>query len=105
MVAKDFIKPPQGTYIGDIQLGSFHRISMPEQKQLDIYSKQVVGNTFIDYEVKDDVKNPLPPLPRARQSPIKHIVYITKENRTYDEVMGQLSTGKGDATLANLENR
>ena len=102
---KNFVKPPQGTYIGDIQLGSFQRITMPGQKQLDLYSKQVIANTFVDYEVKDDVKNPLPPLPKIRQSPIKHIVYITKENRTYDEVMGQLRTGKGDSTLAKFGNQ
>ena len=46
--------------------------------------------------------NPLPLLPGLRQSPIKHIVYITKENRTYDEVMGQIKTGKGDSTLARF---
>jgi hypothetical protein len=48
----------------------------------------------------DDGTNPLPPLPGLRESPIKHIVYITKENRTYDEVFGQLTDGVGDSTLA-----
>ena len=42
----------------------------------------------------------MPPLPGLRQSPIKHVVYITKENRTYDEVFGQLKNGRGDSTLA-----
>jgi hypothetical protein len=44
----------------------------------------------------------LPLVPGLRKSPIKHIVYITKENRTYDEVMGQLTTGKGDSSLARF---
>ncbi len=35
-----------------------------------------------------------------RQSPIKHVVYITKENRTFDEVFGQLKASRGDSTLA-----
>lgn len=48
----------------------------------------------------DDGKNPLPPLPGLRESPIKHVVYITKENRTYDEVFGQLKNARGDSTLA-----
>ena len=39
-------------------------------------------------------------MPNLRQSPIKYIVYITKENRTYDEVLGQMKTGRGDLTLA-----
>ncbi|MDB5249082.1 MAG: Phosphoesterase family protein [Segetibacter sp.] len=99
---KDFIAPVQGTYIGDIQLGSFQKIPMPEVKQLAAYTKQSVDNTFIRMTVQDDLQNPLPVLPGLRNSPIKHIVYITKENRTYDEVMGQLPSGKGDSTLARF---
>ena len=99
---RDFIKPTQGTYIGDIQLGSFQKISMPDAKRMEAYTKQVTSNTLISVDIKDDLKNPLPPLPAARKSPIKHIVYITKENRTYDEVLGQLKAGKGDSTLAKF---
>ena len=44
----------------------------------------------------------LSPLPTLRESPIEYIVYITKENRTYDEVLGQLKEAKGDATLARF---
>ena len=102
---RNFIKPSQGTYVGDIQLGSFHKIPVPDAKQLLLYTKQVIGNTFLASEIKDDLKNPLPPLPRMRQSPIKHIVYITKENRTYDEILGQLKSGKGDPTLARFGNK
>ena len=42
----------------------------------------------------------MPPLPGLRESQIKHVVYITKENRTYDEIFGQLKGGVGDSTLA-----
>lgn len=95
-----FIAPPQGTYIGDIQLGSFQKVAMPSAKELTAYTKQTLGNTFVSTAIKDDLKNPLPVLPGLRNSPIKYIVYITKENRTYDEVMGQLPNAKGDSTLA-----
>src|SRR5215204_3443811 len=101
---KDFVKPPQGTYIGDIQLGSFHKIAIPDAKQLTSYTKQAISNTLKSAIINDNVTNPLPPLPGLRKSPIKHIVYITKENRTYDEVLGQLPTGKGDPTLAKYGN-
>jgi YVTN family beta-propeller protein len=97
---KDFVKPVQGTYVGDIQLASFQKIKMPDAKQLAAYTKQAVENTMQAVRVKDNGKNPLPALPKLRQSPIKYIVYITKENRTYDEVLGQMGTGKGDLTLA-----
>ncbi|GAB2594216.1 bifunctional YncE family protein/alkaline phosphatase family protein [Spirosoma areae] len=102
-----FVKPPQGTYIGDIQLGTFQAIPIPDAARLATYTKQVLANTYQTVTLTDDGRNPLPLLPRTRQSPngqtpIKHIVYITKENRTYDEVLGQLPTGKGDSTLARF---
>lgn len=99
---KDFIKPMQGTYVGDIQLATFQKIKMPDGDQLVAYTKQTIDNTMQEMVVIDDKKNPLPPLPKLRESPIKYIVYITKENRTYDEVFGQMKTGKGDETLARF---
>ncbi len=97
---KDFTKPVQGTYVGDIQLATFQKIKLPDAKQLAVYTRQTINNTMQAVSVMDNAKNPLPALPKLRQSPIKYIVYITKENRTYDEVLGQLKTGKGDLTLA-----
>jgi YVTN family beta-propeller protein len=99
---KDFVKPPQGTYIGDIQLGSFQKVKMPDALQLAAYTKQVLNFTFKQTLVTNDKLNPLPLLPGLHESPIKHIVYITKENRTYDEVLGQLKNAKGDSTLARF---
>lgn len=95
-----FVKPVQGTYIGDIQLGTFQKIPMPGKAALAVYTSQVLNNTFTSITIKNDGKNPLPLLPGTGKSPIRHIVYITKENRTYDEVLGQLQEGKGDSTLA-----
>ncbi|MGK2862455.1 MAG: bifunctional YncE family protein/alkaline phosphatase family protein [Chitinophagaceae bacterium] len=97
---KDFIKPAQGTYIGDVQLASFQKINIPDSRQLAAYTRQSINNTFQSVAIADDARHPLPPLPNMRKSPVKHIVYITKENRTYDEVLGQMKTGKGDKTLA-----
>jgi len=99
---KDFVKPVQGTYIGDIQLGTFQKIPIPGAQQLTAYTKQSIDNTFVQLQIKDDIKNPLPPLPLLRNTPIKYVMYITKENRSYDEVMGQLTSGKGDSTLARF---
>lgn len=97
-----FVAPPQGTYIGDIQLGTFQKVAMPNDTQLAAYTKQVLGNTFISKPVPVITKNPLPVLPGSSPTPIKYIVYITKENRTYDEVFGQLKNAKGDSTLARF---
>jgi YVTN family beta-propeller protein len=99
---KNFIAPVQGTYVGDIQLATFQKIKKPDVKQLAVYTKEVLDNTFRETMLADDVKKPLPPLPGLRNSPIKYIVYITKENRTYDEVMGQVKTGRGDSSLSRF---
>ncbi|AEI50363.1 phosphoesterase [Runella slithyformis DSM 19594] len=95
---RGFIKPARGTYIGDIQLGTFQKVPLPSATELQKWTQQAIDNTFETVSLTDDGKNPLPPLPGARTSPIKYIVYVTKENRTYDEVLGQLS--KGDTSLA-----
>jgi YVTN family beta-propeller protein len=97
-----FVRPPQGTYIGDIQLGTFQKILIPDIDRLTANTSRALGNTFIRQSVTDDGHNPLPPLQGIRKSPIWYIVYITKENRSYDEVLGQLHTGKGDSTLARF---
>ena len=96
----DFIIPIQGNSVSRIQLGSFQKVSVPTTEELAKYTKLSIDNTFIETSIVDDGKNPLPPLPGLRQSPIKYVVYITKENRTYDEIFGQLKEGAGDSTLA-----
>ncbi len=99
---KGFVAPPQGTYIGDIQLGSFQKVTVPSATELAAYTQQAINNTFTSTAIKDDEKNPLPALPGLHESPIKYIVYITKENRSYDEVFGQMQNAAGDSTLSRF---
>jgi DNA-binding beta-propeller fold protein YncE len=33
------------------------------------------------------------------KNPIKHVIYVIKENRTYDQILGDLKVGDGDASL------
>lgn len=106
---KDFVKPPQGTYIGDIQLGTFQNVDVPNDALLKTYTQQVLDNTFREIVVADTNKICPIAMPKVSgkpkmgsSSPIRHIVYITKENRTYDEVFGQLKQGNGDITLARF---
>jgi len=97
---KNFKIPVQGTYVGDIQLGTFQKISNPNIEKLQAHTKQVIENTFITKTQTDSL--PLPVLPGSKTSPIKHIVFITKENRTFDEVFGQMNTVRGDNSLARF---
>jgi len=99
---KGFVSPPQGHYIGDIQLGTFQKVKVPDADQLATYTKQVIDDTFKSVTVTDDGSNPLPALPGLRKSPVRYVVYITKENRSYDEVFGQMKNATGDSTLARF---
>jgi DNA-binding beta-propeller fold protein YncE len=103
---KDFKKPIQGTYVGDIQLGTCQIVDVPNEAVLKTYTQQVLNNTFKEVVVENPNTICPPSVPtsgsRGVKSPIKHIVYITKENRTYDEVFGQLKQGNGDETLARF---
>ena len=98
---KNFVSPPQGTYVGDIQMATFQRLPTPGLDQLKAYWKDVISYTYATVDVKKTT-NPLPSFPGEKESPIKHIVYITKENRTYDEVFGQMKTGNGDSSLSRF---
>ncbi len=47
------------------------------------------------------------PVPRhpGEPSTIEHVVYVIKENRTYDQIFGDLSQGNGDPKLCNFGRR
>ena len=92
-----FKAPPQGTYIGDIQLGLLQRVAIPTFLDLEAGRKSTVN-----YTMKPVVRDSAVSVFFGPNSPIKHIVYITKENRTYDEVFGQLGGGLGDSSLSRF---
>jgi len=102
---KDF-KPafdhPSADYIGALMLGTVSVMDIPADEELSGLSEKVIANNFSFREVtssKDE--NPIPVFTKEKDSPIKYIVFISKENRTYDEVFGQLPTGRGDSSLAH----
>ena len=97
-----FKKPPQGTYVGDVQLGLFQVIPTPDARQLAVDTERVKANTFREAVVTDDPKSPVPAAVGLRKSPIKYIIYVTKENRTFDDVFGQFPGVNGDPTIARL---
>ncbi len=101
----EFEAGPEGSYIGSLMKGTIQVLEIPSDKELKEMTKQVIDNNFRFTKVSDIVKkergdNPIPLYPGEKTSPIKHIVFISKENRTYDEVFGQLEKGRGDSTLA-----
>ncbi|MDX2306533.1 MAG: alkaline phosphatase family protein [Microscillaceae bacterium] len=100
-----FKKGPEGSYVGALMKGSVSVMDIPSDEELTKTTQQVINNNF-KFEKASSAKftarkdNPVPTYPKQKESPIKYIVFISKENRTYDEVFGQLKKGKGEATLA-----
>jgi len=94
------------TDIGSLMRGYINIITLPENPQeLAQLSRKVVANNVKFVDAKDDPRQPgfpVPPSPSAWPSPIKHVIYVTKENRTYDEVFGILPGGRGEASLCRL---
>ncbi|MFA5972781.1 MAG: bifunctional YncE family protein/alkaline phosphatase family protein [Lentimicrobiaceae bacterium] len=102
---RNYTVGPEGSYIGSLMKGTVEVIDIPNKEQLQQYTKQVIANNFeIDpvTSPKFDGRkiNPVPLYPGQKESPVKHIVFISKENRTYDEILGQLKNANGDSTLA-----
>ncbi len=100
-----FNKGPEGSYIGSLMKGTVQIIPVPSTEELKKMSETVIANNFRfaksdDPVFEDRAENPLPLFPGASKSQIRHIVFISKENRTYDEVFGQLVKGEGDPSLA-----
>ena len=89
-------------YIGNLFLGTLSIINAPTQKQLSIYSQLVYHNTPYTKEKETtstgEAGNPIP-MKVGEKSPIKYVFYVIKENRTYDQVLGDVKEGNGDSSL------
>jgi YVTN family beta-propeller protein len=92
---------PHHEYIASLLVGTLSFIPAPGKEDLMKYSAQVFQNTPLTRTHPAqawDEENPVPKSPSTR-SPIKHVFYVIKENRTYDQVFGDLSQGNGDSAL------
>ena len=89
-------------YIGGLLHGTMSFINKVSDTQLSIYSKAVYNNTPYIKEkelvASGDASNPVP-VKVGDKSPIKYVFYVIKENRTYDQVLGDMKEGNGDPAL------
>ncbi len=86
-------------------MGSVSIIPVPDQKELQKMTAIVARNNSLDKTSKYQPsagknlgKVAIPQIP-DQKSHIKHVVYIIKENRTYDQVFGDMKQGNGDTSL------
>ncbi|RKX28896.1 MAG: hypothetical protein DRP71_16875 [Verrucomicrobia bacterium] len=85
-------------------MGSVSIIAVPDEKQLQAMTKMVEENNSMNvisavaegFEGEGTV--PVPAIP-GQVSHFKHVVYIIKENRTYDQIFGDMAQGNGDPNL------
>ena len=89
-------------YIGGLFKGTMSIINTPSEKQLGVFSQVVYHNTPYNKEKEKsgqgEAGNPIP-MKVGEKSPIKYVFYIIKENRTYDQVLGDIKEGNGDSSL------
>ncbi|HWW40241.1 YncE family protein, partial [Pedobacter sp.] len=89
-------------YIGGLFKGTLSFVDFPDEAKLKAYSAQVYTNS--PFTLQKELKAPgnddlIIPTKGGQKSPIKHLFYIIKENRTYDQVLGDMKEGNGDSTL------
>lgn len=89
-------------YIGGLMKGTMSIVDEPDETVLSLYSHKVYKNTpyrkATELNAEGELGNPIP-MKVGDKSPIKYVFYVLKENRTYDQVFGDIKEGNGDSTL------
>ncbi|MGL6267234.1 MAG: YncE family protein, partial [Chitinophagaceae bacterium] len=98
----DTTLPIDVQYIGGLFKGTMSVIDVADEITMALYSKSVYNNVPYNKEKETrsagETGNPIPQK-AGDPSPIKYVFYIVKENRTYDQVLGDMPEGNGDTSL------
>jgi DNA-binding beta-propeller fold protein YncE len=77
-------------YVGYMQTGTASWIPPFTNDELDQWTKRaLIYSAYRDSKLEEKPQMP----------PIEHVIYIVKENRTYDQVLGDMKEGNGDPSL------
>ncbi|MCU1238705.1 MAG: beta-propeller repeat protein [Candidatus Solibacter sp.] len=87
---------PAVQFVGRIQTGTASWIEPFTAEQLTAWTAKTLANSAYT-DAKLDVPNTLPK--------IEHVIYIVKENRTYDQVLGDMKEGNGDPSLVLFDEK
>jgi hypothetical protein len=90
---------PPGVYWPTLMQGTLSTVPVPGPERLARYTARVAAN---DRFGAHSTRWPEGVIPSGAggSTPIKHVIYVMKENRTYDQVLGDLGRGNGDPQLA-----
>jgi YVTN family beta-propeller protein len=95
--------PGDSEYVAALLTGTLSVVDVPDTKTLSAYTQ-----TAHRLSAYTDAKRLAPeaaprdsaiPARVGATSPIKHVFYVVRENRTYDQILGDVAAGNGDATL------
>jgi len=96
-------------YIGGLFRGALSVIAMPAPADMPELTKAAYACCPLKSDAAPTGRAPEPnnPIPAkvGQSSPIKHCIYIIKENRTYDQVLGDVREGNGDPSLCLFPER
>jgi DNA-binding beta-propeller fold protein YncE len=85
-------------YQFQLERASLFAAPVPGPDELQRLTQAVVANNFYDAERTEDRK-----VMGELHKRIKHVIYIVKENRTFDQILGDLGNGSnGDASLTQF---
>jgi YVTN family beta-propeller protein len=103
---------PAVQYIGSLFHGSLSLIDLPPRgrfvQRLADYTAQAYHCSPLNEAQSVSASRPADsPIPQApgQPSPIKYCLYVIKENRTYDQLLGDMPEGNGDANLCLFPER
>jgi DNA-binding beta-propeller fold protein YncE len=82
-------KVPQ--FVARMQTGSLQLVDMPDDTRASEWTRNVISYSPYRDESLDNTA--------TVGGPVHHVVYIIKENRTYDQVLGDMKEGNGDPSL------
>jgi len=92
-----------GQYAGALMQGAVSFIDMPDAEALKALTQTSYQVTpYSDAtRLRPSAPSGASPIPKVvgELSPITHVFYVIRENRTYDQVLGDLPKGNGDPTL------
>lgn len=93
---------PTWPYIGTTLSGALSIVAVPDDKALAAHTEAVYKNCPYSDKLlagAAGAEKTAIPAKVGEPSPLKHVIYIIKENRTYDQVFGDIPRGNGDPSL------
>ena len=86
------------SYVYQLQKSYLHSFPIPNSSALAKLTAQVANNNLYGSTLSSSEQSELAFL----KAHIKHVIYLEKENRTYDQLLGDLPVGNGDPSLVDF---